>query len=100
MNASSIPFSLRIFASCAFLLSGCGLTPKVPDEVKVPVPVPCIAAEDRPARPQFMSDAELLALDRYRRTRALWGDRAEREGYQAKLEAVVEGCSKLPAVKR
>jgi hypothetical protein len=80
------------------VLTGCasqGVT--IPREVRVQVPVPCIAPADVPQRPELMSDGEMLALDSYRATWALWGDRLERQGYEAKLEAVVEGCSRLPS---
>lgn len=82
------------------LLAGCTGPLKIPTEVKVPVPVPCINAADRPQRPDLATDADLLAMDRYKRTWALWGDRAEREVYQARLEAVVDGCSKIPPINR
>jgi hypothetical protein len=81
------------------LLAGCS-TLNIPKEVRVPVPVPCIDPKDRPQRPALMSDAELLALDRYKRTHALWADRAERQTYQEKLEAVVEGCSRIPELRK
>lgn len=86
-------------AGSALALIGCASAPlQIPKEVKVEVPVACIAAADRPERPTLLSDAELLALDDYRRTWALWGDRLERQGYESKLEAVAEGCSRIPAV--
>lgn len=93
--------NLRTSVCCtaALLLTGCAHQLTVPAEVKVPVPVPCLKAEDKPARPALKSDAELLALDRYKRTLALWVERLERQAYEAKLEAAVEGCSKLPAIK-
>ena len=80
------------------LLAGCASTVEIPKEVRVPVPVPCIAPQDKPQRPPLAADAEMLALDTYRRTWALWGDRASREAYEARLEAVVEGCSRIPAL--
>lgn len=89
-------------AICAYIfvaaLAGCasdGVT--IPREVRVQVPVPCVAPDDRPERPALLSDGEILALDSYRATWALWGDRLERQAYEAKLEAIVEGCSRLPA---
>jgi hypothetical protein len=85
--------------SALLLLAGCK-TLEIPKETKIPVAVPCVAAKDRPPRPQLMSEAELMALDRYKRTHALWGDRAERQTYQEKLEAVVEGCSRILELKR
>lgn len=87
----------RSAIALCLLLAGCaGPELQVPKEVRVPVPVPCIAAADRPERPPMASDAELLALDTYRRTWALWGDRAARQAYERELEAVVEGCGRIP----
>lgn len=81
------------------LLAGCASTVEVPREVRVPVPVPCIAPEKLPERPQFMTDAEILAFDSYRRTWALWMDRALRQAYEAQLEAIAKGCSRIPPLK-
>lgn len=81
------------------VISGCASTVEIPREIKVPVPVACIAQQDKPQRPPLASDAELLALDTYRRTWALWGDRANREAYASKLEAIAEGCSRIPAIR-
>lgn len=85
---------------CSATLTGCaGSGVTIPREVLVQVPVACIAPADRPERPALLTDAEILALDTYRATWALWGDRLERQAYESRLEAVVEGCSRIPAVK-
>ncbi len=81
------------------LLVGCATRLEMPKEVRVAVPVACIAPADRPAKPTLMADGDILALDTYRATWALWGERLELLGYAAKLEAVVEGCSRIPSVK-
>jgi hypothetical protein len=80
-------------------LAGCSGPLRIPTEVKVPVPIACVDPADRPQRPELVTDAELLAMDYYKRTLALWADRIERQIYQAKLEAVVEGCSNIPAIQ-
>ncbi len=67
----------------------------VPREVRVPVPVPCIAPKDAPARPPLRSQADLLAMDTYRRTLAAWSDLKAYEAYAAELEALVAGCSHI-----
>lgn len=78
-------------------LAGCASTGvEIPREVRVQVSIPCVSPTERPERPALLSDGELLALDSYRATWALWGDRLERQAYEAKLEAIVEGCSRLP----
>ena len=71
-------------------LLGCSSVPVAPKEVRVPVTVSCI--EQAPQRPSMMSDQELLALDDYGLVVALARDRRIRQGYQAVLESVVEGC--------
>jgi hypothetical protein len=77
------------------LLAGCASqTVTVPREVKVAVPVPCVS--ERPQKPALRTEAELLAMDRYRRTLAAWSDLRAYEAYSAELEAVVEGCSRIP----
>jgi hypothetical protein len=90
---------LAALLPAGILLAGCASTVEIPKEVKVPVPVPCIAPEKKPQRPVLRSDAELLALDSYKRTWALWGDRGERQAYEQTLEAIMEGCSRIPALK-
>jgi hypothetical protein len=71
---------------------------QVPKEVRVSVPVSCVAPADVPKAPALLSDAELWGFDSYRRTWALWGDRAARRAYIAELEAVALGCSKIPTI--
>ena len=105
-KASALPTELRrrlsfgfvswLAAILALALAGCAAqTVTVPREVKVEVPVACV--QERPQRPALRSEAELLALDRYRRTLAAWSDLKAYEAWAAELEAVVEGCSRIPA---
>ena len=85
------------FWPVALSLAGCAAqTITVPKEVKVQVPVACVDPAARPQRPALRTEAELLALDRYRRTLAAWSDLKAYEAYSAELEAVVEGCSRVP----
>jgi hypothetical protein len=67
---------------------------KVPERVNVEVPVPCVKPADVPARPQLRTEADLMAMDRYRRTLAVWSDWLKLQVYAAKLEAIATGCSR------
>lgn len=91
-------------AAIAFLvavLAGCGTTQTVtvPKEVKVPVPTACIDPKEVPQPPKVRSDAELLALDGYQRTIAVWVDRIELQIYKDKAAAIIEACSRIPPPK-
>ena len=84
----------------ALALASCAGIPeiKVPKEVKVPVPVPCVDPAKRPQRPAMALDDDLLSMDRGTRTLRTWRDRELQQAYTAELEAVVEGCSRIPAL--
>lgn len=73
-----------------FLVGACSSLPEVPREVRIPVPIKCI--EVSPERPSLLSDEELLALDDYGLVLGLARDRRIRQGYEAQLEAALEGC--------
>lgn len=95
------PLTLVAVLVAVVVLVGCATRGvEIPREVRVAVPTPCLAPEDKPARPALLTDAEILGLDTYRATWALWGERLELLGYSARLEVVVEGCSRIPAVSR
>ena len=78
---------VRILLLSSLLLAGCATDPIT---IRVPVPVKCV--ERVPERPALLSDADLLLLDDYGLVVSLARDRRLRQGYQAQLEAVVEGC--------
>lgn len=82
----------RLLPVC--FLSACS-TFGVPKEVFVPVPVPCVQEIPRPQNP-FKGDDELLAMDRYKRTLALWDERRERQIYEKTLLALLEACKWQP----
>lgn len=84
----------------AVMLTGCvGSGVTIPREVKVSVAVPCIAPAEKPQRPVLLTDREILSLDSYRAAWALWGDRLELLGYAARLEAIADGCSRIPVTR-
>ena len=78
--------SLGVFA----LLAGCGSAPPVPQRVEVPVFTPCVKVQvPRPAYefdslPSTATDGEIVL--------ALARDWSRGRKYEARLEAVVEGC--------
>jgi len=83
------------------LATGCASLPEitVPAEVKVQVPVACVEPAKRPQRPALRRPEDLMLLDRYARTIATWSSYERALGYVAELEAVVEGCSRIPAAR-
>lgn len=78
------------YVTLAALLSGCQATIPVPEVVKVPVPVPCVAAI--PTRPATTSDSDLRAMDDYGLVLSLAADRRALLGHVDALEAVLQGC--------
>lgn len=85
---------LPLAMSCAALVA-CSSAVQVPERVEVQVPVACVAAADVPKRPPVRTEADLMAMDRYRRTLAAWSDLKSLEAYSTKLEAIAEGCSRI-----
>lgn len=98
MTANRFVLVLLVFL-LLMAIAGCASTVEIPREVRVPVPTPCISPEKLPERPPFMTDAEILAYDGYRRTWAMWLDRMLRQAYEAQLEAIAQGCSRIPTIK-
>lgn len=83
----------------ALTLTGCSSVPtiKVPREIAVPTPVPCVGPADVPKRPSLRADDEILALDDYRALHALWATLGRLRAYAGELEIVAQRCSLLPA---
>lgn len=87
---------LLFLTAAALALASCADAPlEVPKEVKVPVPVACVPADKRPQAPVLRTEADLMAMDRYRRTIAAWSDKIKLEAYAAELAAIVEACSRI-----
>lgn len=77
-------------------LASCSFLPKVqvPKETLVERRVPCV--KEKPVRPALRSPDDILQMDEYRRTLAAWAELEKLWGYLPLVEAVVEGCSRLP----
>lgn len=82
-------------AVAAFSLAGCGLMKPAPLTASVEVPVACVTK--KPTRPSFITEQELVGLSAYQVPIALDLHRIMAQAYIAELEAVVEGCSRIPA---
>lgn len=80
-------------------LTACQSIPEAPTVVKVPYAVPCIAAEDMPARPKLATDAELLTMPDAAFVLALAADRLERSRYMALTDALLTGCIGLTSTR-
>ena len=75
------------------LLVGCTQQPIIQTvEVKVPVPVPCVAQADIPAKPDIMLDQTLLQLDDFHAVLEAWIERGKLIDWSSQLEAVLQGC--------
>lgn len=75
-------------------------TPLYPRMVNVPVAIPCIPSDLDIKKPRFPYDGIKDSDSDYKKTLALYADRLVRMNYIAELEAIVEGCRKLPPVER
>ena len=82
---------MRLILCCGALLAGCATGPQVPAVVKVPVPISCIQGEP-PAKPETLSEAEILVMDEYAATLTVWTERLMLKSYALRAEAVILGC--------
>lgn len=81
-------------ASLVISLPGCAASPKVPDVVRVPVPIACLTPADIPPRPAIAPDGKLARLDDYDLVRTIAAERAELVGWSAEALALLERCSR------
>jgi len=92
VDATSIPrVGLHIVAILTF--SGCATT-STPQIVKVPVPQPCITADQLPKPPDAKNDAELTKMDDFDFVITLAADRLEYRRYANEAQAVLQACVK------
>ncbi|HDR9065460.1 TPA: hypothetical protein ACU967_002217 [Burkholderia contaminans] len=87
---------LLVAMALAVALSACQTAPQayapapVVTQVDKAVAVPCkVSPVDKPA---FAVDSLALGADIYTQVKTLLADRAQRKGYEAKLEAAVQSC--------
>lgn len=81
----------------AVVLTSTTACSQLPKDVLVDNPVPCIAREDIPKRPNLVTTAQLKQMNDHQATLALEGHRLRSEAYIEELEIVVDRCSKLTA---
>ena len=95
MTCENLPLihKAKIISLCgiAAVLTACTSAPKVPEIVRVPVPVSCIQGEP-PAKPDTLSEAEILVMDDYAATLTVWTERLLLKSYAVRAEAVILGC--------
>lgn len=84
----------RNFAiSCCLALSGCTTTPApATQRVDVPVPVPCVKAEDVPKRPGYAVEKLAPGASDGEKILALASDWPAGRKYETELEAIIAGC--------
>ena len=75
------------------MLAGCATT-QAPQIVKVPVPQPCLTADQLPKPPDAKNDAELTKLDDFDLVITLAADRLEYRRYANEAQAVLQACVK------
>jgi hypothetical protein len=86
-------FIVALAVIAMLVLSGCATKVQT---IEVPVAVSCV--KERPARPEFRTDAEIVALDDYRAVYALRAERTKAAKYIGELEDVVTVCEGAPSV--
>lgn len=76
------------------MVTGCASIPDAPTEVRIPYPVPCLTADQLPAKPQFVTDAALSVMTDGDLILSLAADRRQNQGYRAELESLLQACVK------
>jgi catalase (peroxidase I) len=77
------------------VLAGCAGIEPAPT-ANVAVAVSCVTG--RPEKPEFRTDAEILALDDYRAVLAIRSERLKAAKYIGELEDIVDVCERAPSV--
>jgi len=84
---------LKLFLVAILPLAGCGgrAEIKIPEVIYIDRPVPCLPPDGGPKPPEVRTEAQLLALDRYRRTHAVWAERLRLSAYAGEADAALRG---------
>jgi hypothetical protein len=89
---------------CSALLAACGAAPTVTPppvldvqtvKVDVAAPVACIDPSSVPARPDLLTDKQLLAGGGQQVVDQLWRDHIQQRDYIGLLEPIVQKCSSI-----
>ena len=75
---------------------GCTAMPKVPETVRVPTPVACIAPADVPKNAAVRTRDDLLALPEYQGTWALWAEWLKLREYADAAAPLLAKCAEIP----
>jgi len=85
-----------LFVLCALLicLAGCATTDlaQAPSTADRATPTPCLTRAEVPAKPAFVTDAQLLTVPEERVIFVLGSDRLARMEYESQIEAKLAGC--------
>jgi len=85
--------NLTKLAGLAVLLVGCATTSApATQRVEVPVPVPCIKAQDVPKRPDYDVEKLTATSSDGEKVLALASDWPQGRKYESSLEAIIAGC--------
>lgn len=82
-----------IIVAVTILVAGCAST-RPTQTVNVPVPVSCVKPGSVPSSPVSVFESISDTSNRFEQVRALLIDRESAKGYEAKLEAIVHGCTR------
>jgi hypothetical protein len=74
------------------LLAGCGAT--LPERVEIPVPVPCLRADQVPQKPMLATEQLKAGASVHEKTKAVLAENRQLRGYAVELEAVLGECAK------
>lgn len=98
------PAVIVMFLALAWLMGGCAAPePQVrivrePVEVRVPVPVPCLAPEQLPPAPTLAGDAALAGLADYDLVLTLEAQRRLLRAHVQTTDALLAACARAPAM--